>query len=189
MSCLGVTACGGSGNYVWYTQVPRADWGSQAGEYVIGPGDVIDISVYEQPGLTGHPKVRSDGRVAITFLGEVVAAGKRPVVLAQELETRLRQYIVTPRVTVNVAESRPISVTFLGEISSKGTQTLEPPATILQALAQAGGLTEFASDNKIFVLRRIPSFQRIRFSWTTIVNNESGAALFPLRNGDVIVVE
>jgi protein involved in polysaccharide export with SLBB domain len=80
-------------------------------------------------------------------------------------------------------------VTLLGEVNTRGAQTLEPPASILQALAQSGGLTEFADESEIFLLRRVPQFQRIRFTYKAIVNNESGAAMFPLRNGDVIVVE
>jgi polysaccharide export outer membrane protein len=184
-----VTACGTTGKFIWYTQLPRAEWGSDAGEYVIGPGDTISIGVYEQPAVSRDSKVRSDGRLAITFLGEIVAAGKRPAVLAQEIEARLRQFIVSPRVTVNVLEARPITITVLGEVMSRGNLTLPPPAGLLQALAQAGGLTEFASEDEIYVLRQIPEFRRIRFTLEAVMNNESSAAMFPLRNGDVIIVE
>ncbi len=186
---LSLGACGSSGYYAWYTQLPRSEWGGAAGEYIIGAGDVLSITVYNQPEVTTKAKVRTDGRIAVTFLGEIVVAGKRPAVLSQELEARLKQFIVSPRVTVNVEESRPVTVSVLGEMQTKGTLTLEQPAGLLQALAQSGGLTEFADDSKIFVLRRVPVFRRIRFTYESIVNNESGAAMFPLRTGDVIVVE
>jgi polysaccharide export outer membrane protein len=169
--------------------VPRSEWGSDTGEYVIGPGDVISITVYQQAELSTKAKVRTDGRIGLTFIGEIVVAGKKPAVLAQELELRLRQFIVSPRVVVNVDEAHPIAVSMLGEGGTKGSLTLEPPATLLQAIAQAGGLSEYASKDKIFILRRVPVFRRIRFTYEAIVNNESGAAMFPLRTGDVIFVE
>jgi protein involved in polysaccharide export with SLBB domain len=75
------------------------------------------------------------------------------------------------------------------EVGARGAISLQPPAELAQALAQAGGLNEFASESKIFVLRRFPQFQRIRFTYEAIVQNQGGAAMFPLRTGDVIVVE
>jgi hypothetical protein len=67
--------------------------------------------------------------------------------------------------------------------------TLEPPARLVEAMAQSGGPGEFADKSRIFVLRQFPSYKRIRFSWDAILRNEGGAAQFPLRTGDVIVVE
>ena len=73
--------------------------------------------------------------------------------------------------------------------STVGILTMEPPARLVDALAKSGGLNDFADDTKIFVLRQFPSFRRIRFKWEDILRNEGGAASFPLRSGDVIVVE
>jgi polysaccharide export outer membrane protein len=189
LAALSALGCASTGTFVWFQQLPREEVGSSTGEYIIGAGDSVSILVYQQPDLTTRTKVRSDGRIAMSLLGEVVAAGKRPATFAQELETALKQYIVSPRVTVNIEDSRAITITMLGEISKKGTLTLERPASILQAFAQSGGLTEYASEDKIFVIRQVPDFRRIRFSYKGIMNNENGASLFPLRNGDVIEVE
>lgn len=186
---LCASGCASSGNYIWYTEVPRSEWGIPANQYVIGAGDVININVYQQEGMTSSLKVRRDGLIGLPLIGEVRAAGKTPYGLAREIEQRLKQFIVSPRVTVNVVESQAISVSTLGEISTRGTLSLEPPARLVQALAQAGGLAEYADDTKIFVLRQFPKFQRIRFTYEAIVNNYGGAAMFPLRTGDVIVVE
>ncbi len=183
------SGCSSAGQYVWYSQLPRADWGQSTGEYVIGLGDTVTVRVYEQEGLSGSFKVRSDGRVAVPLAGEFVLAGKHPSEVARDLETRLKAFVVQPHVTVNVEESRPITVSTLGEVTTKGVLTLEPPARLIQALAQSGGLTDFADDGRIFVLRQFPKFQRIRFTYEAIVNNTDGAANFPLRTGDVIVVE
>jgi len=106
-----------------------------------------------------------------------------------EIEVRLKEFIVTPRVTVNIENSQPVTITAIGEISKIGPLTLEPPARLIEAIAQAGGPNEFADKSRIFVLRRFPEFQRIRFTYNAIVHNDGGAAGFPLRTGDVIVVE
>ena len=77
----------------------------------------------------------------------------------------------------------------LGEVGSKGNLSIEPPVTLVQALAQAGGLSEFADDSAIFVLRRSPEFRRIRFKYEDLLANKGGSGGFQLRAGDVVVVE
>jgi polysaccharide export outer membrane protein len=181
--------CAGAGQYVWFGEMPPADRGTVAGDYVIGVGDTISIRVYEQDGVSGDVKVRIDGKVALPLAGEIVVAGKRPIELSREIEGRLKEFIVTPRVTVNVTTSQPITVTVLGEVAHIGTVTLEPPARLVEALAQSGGPSEFADKSRIFVLRQFPSFRRIRFTWDAVLRNVDGAAAFPLRTGDVVVVE
>jgi polysaccharide export outer membrane protein len=187
---LCLAACGGAGQYVWYNDLPRTEWDSALGEYVIGVGDGVTVTVYAQEGLTTHTKVRSDGRIAVPLVGEVVAAGKHPSGLARELEGRAGQFIQQPHVTVNIDDVQPIVVSFLGEVSRAGSLTLERSATtLLQALAQAGGPTDYADKSRIFVLRKTPEFRRIRFTYDALVENRGGAALFPLRTGDVVVIE
>jgi polysaccharide export outer membrane protein len=186
---LACFACASTGPFVWYSQLPRGEWAAASGEYVIGVGDSVNIRVYEQAELSATLKIRSDGRVALPLVGDVLMAGKHPSELSRELETKLKQYVVAPRVTVNVDVSQPITITTLGEIKSVGNLTVERPARLLQVLAQAGGLTEFADESRIFVLRNYPRFQRIRFTYEAIVNNTDNAATFPLRGGDVVVVE
>lgn len=188
-AALSVTGCGGHGAYVWYSQLPASDLHPRVGEYSLKPGDTISVRVFGQESLSAPSKVRSDGRISLPFAGEVVAAGKHPLQLATEIEGRLKVFIVSPRVSVGVEQSAPISVSLLGEVTNAGTVSLEPPATLVQALAQAGGLSEFADDTAIFVLRRQPSFRRIRFTYEALLRNDAGAGAFPLRAGDVIVVE
>jgi polysaccharide export outer membrane protein len=181
--------CASSGPFTWYQDVPNADWNTDASEYIIGIGDSISIRVYEQDGLTTSGKIRRDGRIALPLVGEVVAAGKHPSQLARELEVHLKEFIVSPRVTINVETSQPVTVTAIGEIKTVGALTLEPPSRLIEAIAQAGGPTDFADRSRVFVLRQFPTFQRIRFTYDAILRNERGAAGFPLRTGDVIVIE
>jgi len=160
-----------------------------AGEYVIAAGDTISIRVYDQDALSTRAKIRSDGRLAMPFVGEVLVVGKTPVALGHELEERLKVFIVSPRVIVNVDDSLPIQVSVLGEVGARGNLTLPPPATILQALAQAGGPSDFANKDAIFLVRQKPIFRRIRFTYDALLTNQDGAATFPVRPGDVIVVQ
>jgi len=184
-----VLACSGAGTFVWYHELPRAEWGAANGEYVIGVGDSVTVSVYDQANLTTKGKIRSDGRIAVPFAGEVAMAGRRPSEVAREIEGKLKEFIVSPRVTINIDESRPMAVSFVGEVSKQGTLPLDPNTGLLQALAQAGGPGQFANKSRIFVLRQFPQFRRIRFTYAALIHNEAGAATFPLRNCDVIVVE
>jgi polysaccharide export outer membrane protein len=187
--CVLPAGCAELGSYTWYSDLPRSEWSTAPSEYVIGVGDTISIKVFDQEGLTTHGKIRSDGRIAMAFVGEIVAAGKTPMALARELEGQLKVFIVSPRVIVNVDDTLPIQVSMLGEVGNKGTLTLSQPATLLQALAQAGGLSEFADKDAIFVMRQQPTFRRIRFTYEALLNNKGGAAAFPVRAGDVIVVQ
>jgi polysaccharide export outer membrane protein len=189
--CAGVAlaGCASTGQYVWYRDLPRTEQAAEPAEYVIGVGDVVSVRVYDQESLATRVKIRSDGRIALPFADEILAAGKHPSALARDIEARLKAFINSPRVTVNVEESRPLSVSVLGEVGHAGTLTLDRSAGILEALAQSGGPSDFASGSKIFVLRRFPVSRRIRFTYEALVQNEGGAATFPLQNGDVIVVE
>jgi len=186
---LAAVGCGSPGQFVWYSELPKSDWDSITGEYVINVGDTIHISTYEQEGLSVSLKIRRDGRIALPLAGEMVAAGKHPSELAHEIEGKLKQFIVQPRVTVNVDASQPVTVTSVGEIAHIGTLTLEAPGQLIQALAQAGGPNDYADKSRVFVMRQFPKFQRIRFTYDAVLHNEGGAATFPLRTGDVIVIE
>ena len=185
----GTAACASPGQFVWYSELPKSDWGSLTGEYVIEVGDTINIRAYEQEAVSTSIKIRRDGRIALPLAGEMVAAGKHPSQLAKEIETRLKEFIVQPRVIVNVETSQPVTVTAVGEIAHVGSLTLEPPGQLIQALAQAGGPNDYADKTRVFVMRQFPTFQRIRFTYDAVLHNEGGAATFPLRTGDVIVIE
>jgi polysaccharide biosynthesis/export protein len=185
-------ACGGNGlgPYVWYTELPRTDNAQGNGEYVIGVGDTLQVQVYDQDAATTQARIRSDGRIAVPFAGELVAVGKHPSDLAHELQARLREFIVSPRVTVNVTQTQPVVISTLGEITHIGTITLaEGPTGVLDAIAQAGGLTEYADKSAIYVVRRTPEHRCIRFTFDALLQNTDNASSFSLRTGDVVVVE
>jgi polysaccharide export outer membrane protein len=183
IACAG---CGGTGPFVWASQL-RADEVSSA-EYEITAGDVVSIRVFGQDAMSTHGKVRSDGRMSMPFLGDVTVGGKRPAVVAREVEAGLRNFINAPNVTVSVDESQPTTVSVVGEVAHPGTVAVERNAGVLQALANAGGLTENASRDDIYVLRETPMPRRIRFTYE-LLTKSTPTSTFRLRSGDVVVVE
>lgn len=184
---LGVPAsgCASAGPYVWARDLPPD--GSRD-DYLIGVGDMLGVRVFNQDAMSTHARVRSDGKIAVPMLGDVQVRGSTPARVSKELETRLKEYIVSPRVTVTVEETQPTAVSVLGEVSRPGVYTMDTSSGVLAALAAAGGFTPFASHDSIFVVRNNPPL-RIRFTFASLMQADSRAASFHLRRGDVVVVE
>jgi polysaccharide export outer membrane protein len=180
--------CGGSAKFVWIDQYrdPRP---AAAPKYVLGPGDVVQVRIFNQEGMSAKARVRSDGKITLPFLNDVQAAGYEPTVLTQQLQARLKDFVQEPVVTVSVEEERPMQVLMVGQVGTPGVVDLKPGVGVLQALLRAGGLTKFADEDSIFVVRRDPEAVRIRFKYKDLVNATASASNFRLMQGDAIVVE
>jgi polysaccharide export outer membrane protein len=165
------------------------DEGDASAEYIIGIGDVLSIQVFDQPQMSGRMPVRSDGRISLPFVNDVEAAGKTPTRLAADLEAGLKSVVLAPRVTIVVEQSRPLTISVLGEVGKPGPLPFEAGLGVAQALAAAGGLTNFAHKDRIFVVRTNPKPARIHFTYDAIIKNVGAAATFRLKPADVIVVE
>jgi polysaccharide biosynthesis/export protein len=190
LACASVLGCGSSGTYVWARDLPRAFVAGRASsDYLINDGDAVTIKVFNQEALSTHAKVRSDGRLAMPVLGDIEVRGKRPSALKGELEARLKDYVNAPSVTVSIDEFQPIVVSVLGEVTHPGAFPLDPRATIGQVLASAGGLTDYASRDRIFLVRGAPQALRARFTYADIAQGEPASVGFVLRSGDLVVVE
>lgn len=182
-------SCAHVGPYVWVDDYAASAEGEGSGEYRIAPGDLLAVLVYREEGMSTHERVRQDGKLSIPLLHDVQAAGLTPRLLAEQIQTRLKEYINVPRVMVAVEEMRPLSVPVLGEVAHPGQFPLERGAGVLEALAAGGGLTEFAHRDRIFVLRRNSTPVRIRFTFEALSHGQGRAAAFRLQAGDVVVVE
>jgi polysaccharide export outer membrane protein len=171
-------------NFVWVESFPEppADV-----IYLIAPGDVLGVRVYNQEGMSAKVKVRSDGMISLPFLGDVSAARETPVVLAERIQARLKDFVVNPVVTVTLDEGRPLEVSVVGEVLRPGLYRLEPGAGVLTALAAASGFSDFANREKIFVLRN--GTTRVRFTYAALSQARTRAGRFALRPGDVVIVE
>lgn len=187
----GLSACGPAGEYVWVDKLPAAELSSPQPDYTIKPGDLLNIRVYGQEAMSTRARVRPDGKVFIPLVGDVVVSGRRPAELARDLEGRMKSFIVAPSVAVTAEEMQPVRVAVVGEVARPGSVDLEAGDGILRALAVSGGLTEFADEDCIFVLRAAPnqSPQRIRFSYESLTRGVGKGTAFSLRTGDVVVVE
>lgn len=181
-----VCGCASRGPYVWVhdVQAPKA----VTNRLVIVPGDTVSVSVYSDEKLSGQARVRSDGYITLQLVGDVLAAGKTPSALAQELTTMLSKYINAPTVAVSVMEEVTIRVTVVGEVETVGVVNIPRGSGVLVALATAGGLTEYANWDAIFVMRRVPRV-KVRFSFDDLVANDAMSTDFPLLDGDTIYVE
>jgi polysaccharide export outer membrane protein len=183
-------ACSGTGPYVWVTELPREyTVGRAPADYLINDGDTVNIRVFNQDALSTRAKVRSDGRLAMPVLGDIEVRGRRPGAIKGELETRLKDYVNTPSVTVTVEEFQPIVVSVLGEVGHNGSFPLDPRASVAQALASAGGLTDYASRDRIYVVRNTPQPLRVRFTYDDVSRGTMPSAGFVLHDGDLVVVE
>lgn len=183
------SACASSGAYVWVDEAPTEFFRPTPG-LTIAPGDLISVRVFGQEPLSMRVQVRSDGMIAMPLIGDVAVASKSPGTVAKEIEARLVPFVTTPNVVVVIEESRT-RVVAIGEIHHPGTLVLEAGETgLLPALANAGGLTDFASGSGIYVLRSdSKGAYRIRFQYDDIIRGVGRAAAFRLHAGDQIVVE
>jgi polysaccharide export outer membrane protein len=188
-------ACRHADPFLWVDAVPKSMTAPEA-TYLIAPGDVIGVRVFNQEANSvERVRVREDGRISIPFLNDVEVAGMEPVDLARRLEVRLKEFIMAPVVTVVVHERRPLRVSVVGRVTRPGVYDLDRGAGVLHALAAAGGLTPFAPDDGVFVLRGgywadgDPAPARIRFRYRDLAAGKAPGSAFSLRVGDVVVVE
>jgi polysaccharide export outer membrane protein len=156
-------------------------------EYRLGPGDKLRIEVYKDPQLSQSAQIRPDGKITVPLVGDVEASGRTPLELRDALTTALKQYMTNPSVTVIVVEATAATAYVLGEVNHPGAVTLQAPLTILQALAIAGGLKDFADAKNIRILRKTPKgVETIAFNYKDAL--KSSRAPIYLRPGDTVVV-
>ncbi len=158
-------------------------------DYEIGPEDVLDIAVWNDTAISRTVPVRPDGKISLPLLNDVQAAGLTPMHLRDVLIKKLAEYMPTPEVSIIVREVRSFKVSIIGEIKTPGRYEFKSRTTVLDALAQAGAFSTFASRTRIFVLRpNGGTMQRIPFSYNKVVAANGEHENFFLEPGDIIVV-
>jgi len=156
--------------------------------YVIGPADVIQISVWKEADLSTSLPVRPDGNISMPLLRDIPAAGFTPNQLAADIGERLKKFIQDPQVSVLVTAVNSQRVFLLGEVSRPGPVSLTAGMTALQALSSAGGLSQFANSKHIYILRGEQGAQRkIAFRYKDALKGVEGQNIV-LKPGDTIVV-
>lgn len=158
--------------------------------YRIGADDVLTVNVWHEPEVSRNVPVRPDGKISLPLVGDVQAAGLTPTELQNELEARFTKFLTNPAVSVIVAEIRSQRINVLGQVLRPGTYALIPPMSVIDAVATAGGLREFAKPHKIYVLRTLPTGQveRIKVQYNNVLKGKRGSEDVILQTRDTVVV-
>jgi polysaccharide export outer membrane protein len=167
---------------------PPAVAATASDSYVIGASDVLNITVWKEPTLSGTILVRPDGMISLALLGDVQASGLTPLQLAEQISAKLKKYIQDPNVSVVISQIHSKVVYMLGEVVKRGPVEMTSGMTVLQAIASASGLTDFANKKKIYILRNDSGTQqRIPVNYKEALKGDNGSDLV-LKPGDTIVI-
>ena len=156
--------------------------------YRIDVGDALEINVWKEPELTRPVVVRLDGRISLPLIGDVIAAGNTPMELAKILEKKIGEIIEEPSVTVILTASNSRVYYMVGNISG-GAYPLNTPTNLLQAIARAGGLGEWADKDDIIIVRRSSGKdQMLSFDYDKFVKGKDLSQNIMVQYGDTIIV-
>lgn len=158
-------------------------------EYVIGPADVLQISVWRSPELTVAVPVRPDGKISVPLLDDVQAAGLTPIELKEVISRSLEEFVAAPDVTVVVSQVNSKRIYLIGNIARPGSLPLNQNLRILDAIALAGGFREFADKGGVRILRQNGSgVDEYRFDYDAFLDGKLPESNLLLRPHDTIVV-
>ncbi len=158
--------------------------------FVIGNDDVLAISVWKEPDVSRSVPVRPDGKISLPLAGEIQAAGRTPLRLEQDIAASLKNYIAEPEVTVIVQQINSQKFNILGQVNRPGAYVISNSATVLDAIAVAGGFRDFAKQKSIYVLRQNAdgTQTRIHFNYKEVVKGQNPSQNVKLQPSDTIVV-
>jgi polysaccharide export outer membrane protein len=158
-------------------------------EYRIGAQDVLQVAVFGNEDLSRSVTVRPDGMISLPLINDVLAEGLTPMELRAVLLERLVEFVPSPEIAVIVTEVRSLMISVIGEVMKPGRYDLRAAATVVDALALAGGFKEFASRSKIVVIRSQGATKRkLPFDYDDLDSTKSPQENFPLKPGDIVLV-
>jgi len=168
---------------------PAAAAAPSADEYVIGPDDVLSISFWREKDLSADVTVRPDGKVTVPLLNDVMASGRTPEQLRDAIQQMARAYLEDPTPTVVVKEIKSRRVFITGQVEKPGPYSLNDRLTVLQLIAVAGGLKEFADGKSITVMRSVNGrVVALPFNYRDVIRRKHLDQNVELRPGDTVVV-
>lgn len=172
--------------------VTRADPQPAQGTYRIVAGDVLDVIVWRNKELSMQVTVRPDGWISYPLVSDVKVAGSTAVDVQKKLEEGLAKFVTSPMVTVVIAKVANLKVSILGKVRQPGRYNLDGPTTVLDVLALAGGMTEFADPDGIYILRAHTSgdgtYERIQAKYSSSVSAGKSNTNVAINAGDIIIV-
>lgn len=167
----------------------QAEIAADSDRYVIGAEDVLYIHVWREETVTKTVSVRMDGMISIPLVDEIQAAGLTPLQLKEKLTERLNQFIENSNVTVVVMEANSFKVYFSGQVKTPGVLRLRTETSLAQAISMVGGLTEWANQKKIIIIRKESGKEkRFTINYKKIVKGEDLDSNIILKSGDTIIV-
>lgn len=167
---------------------PAAPKPDVAPDYIIGPDDMLAVNVWKEPDLSRSVLVRPDGKITLPLLKDIEASGNTPGQLQDRIEKALSDYVSKPAVTVIVQEAKSHKFNILGAVQKPGSYLITGPMTVLDAIALAGGLREWAKSGGIYILRETSSGNRekIPFDYKKVVKGSKADVLLKIK--DTIVI-
>jgi len=158
-------------------------------DYIIGPGDVLDISVWNNEALSKLVTVLPDGKIHFTLIGEVAAGGKTVNDLEKELKKRISVFVPNPNLSVMVNQVNSMMIYVIGKVNRPGRFALNTNINVLHALTMAGGLNPFAKRNKIQIIRKTKGKTDLfHFKYDDVAEGRYLKQNIELKRGDVVVV-
>lgn len=159
-------------------------------DYQIGVDDILAINVWKEPDLCRTLPVRPDGKITLPLIGDLQASGKTTQQLQQEIHNSLASFVAVPEVTVIVQEVRSQKFNIIGQVAKPGSYPLGESMTVLDAIAQAGGVGIYAKSNAIYVLRLRPdgSSVQLPFRYKQVLKGTNLSQNVKLQPRDTIVV-
>ncbi len=157
--------------------------------YIIGPGDVLDISVWKDESMSKLVTVLPDGKISLPLIGDILAEGKTVTALRVELNKKIEKYVPEPNLSLVVAQVNSMLIYILGRVNHPGRFVLNSNINVLQALAMAGGLNPFAKKNKIVIFRKKKENNTIfNFRYNDVINGKNLKQNIIMKRGDIIVI-
>jgi len=157
------------------------------GTYKIGVGDVLHITVWEEPQFTETAVVRPDGKISVPLVSDVDVSGQTPEAVQESLTEKLNKLVHKPRVTVVVQEIHSRMVFITGEVQRPGAYPLMEAMNVVQLVARSGGLTDFAKQKKVYVLRAANG-ARVNVNLQKVLKGDAPEQNVELVPGDTVVV-
>ncbi len=157
--------------------------------YIIGPGDILDISVWKDESMSKLVTVLPDGRISFPLIGDVIAEGKTVTALKIELNKKIGKYIPSPNLSLAVQQINSMLIYIIGRVNHPGRFILNSNINVLQALAMAGGLNPFAKENKIVIFRKKNGKNiTFNFRYKDVIRGENFEQNIIMKRGDIIVI-
>lgn len=159
-------------------------------DYVIGAEDVIGVLFWREAEMSGDITVRPDGKITLPLIGDLMAAGTTPAALKDQIQKAAQKYLTDANVTVVVKQQNSRKVYVTGEVAMKGAYPLSGPRTVMQILAVAGGLTEYAHGEDIVIMRPNGNgtTRALKFNYKEVSRGRKLEQNILLQPGDTVVV-